>query len=839
MKQNKNIFPSLGIAAALLIATMFASCTKAELEAPVVKQGAEIRFGIEKNGISKPLTKSGSKSDSRVLVDYDPNDPCSLGLSMTVVDGIETPKSHLPATKGAQVSQKEQLTAFDVVSYFYADESAEDGSLVFADEVSDGVNTSKKTYYWPSFGVMNFIATYPAGLFGEAGIQTIADDNGHLRSFSYTIPETVANQQDIMIAVTNDVDCTEGAPVPLQFKHLLAAVQFKVGKMVATRINSLTISGVKGGTVTMTYDAANDKWNYLASSNNATYSPVYLVDGTPNIDTYGMAEGNYITSNENGMVMFVMPQVLEGATLYVSYTEQITGTPHQKTVTLTGHSWEAGKTLTYVINIDAETLQITIPTPPNADAHYVRIDMPYDFSGLNKFASEGITVSNVTATASWLDDDSNTASADKQSIYLKNSITNSNGNVTSTGLSSLQQQGYYTDEVWEVRYSVNNQGDRTYSVGSENGPERVKANNLGSPNLIDLVGTGIIHLFVDENDGTTDRNGIVEITATVTLGGISKPVTLGNGYFKQLCPSWNTNGVGVERFENDTEDINSFPYGFSYNRVVRYTNKYAEKDALGQFWDNLIGWFLSLFGYSTETILPNVEGQAPGFVDVKKTKDYKGEEIIHYVELNYSALNAISSIAQNNNGLINTRALYTYTGATDITELENQLNESFGFNSNGTSNNWTRTITPGADNPEYYAAYMALKRNRMREFITYVTTPDGNQQTVYKAILHKENEGQGESGVNESGADIIEWYLPSSEEAKSLVETGTGLEATPISPLDGIYWSSTAGVDPASGTNGYAYSYTYSKNTYSTVNPNEDRTVEHKVRAVRKKPTAN
>ena len=145
MKQNKNIFPSLSSAAALLIATMFASCTKAELEAPVVKQSAEIRFGIEKNIISKPLTKSGSESDSMVLVDYDPNDPNSIGLSMTVVDGIETSVSNLPATKGAQVTQKEQVTAFDVVSYFFADESAEDGSLVFADKVTDGVNTTQDT----------------------------------------------------------------------------------------------------------------------------------------------------------------------------------------------------------------------------------------------------------------------------------------------------------------------------------------------------------------------------------------------------------------------------------------------------------------------------------------------------------------------------------------------------------------------------------------------------------------------------------------------------------------------------------------------------------------------
>jgi hypothetical protein len=128
----------------------------------------------------------------------------------------------------------------------------------------------------------------------------------------------------------------------------------------------------------------------------------------------------------------------------------------------------------------------------------------------------------------------------------------------------------------------------------------------------------------------------------------------------------------------------------------------------------------------------------------------------------------------------------------------------------------------------------------MREVHTIITSsenPEGNQ--TEQAILHKVNEGIGTGNVNETGDDIIEWFLPSSNEAISLIETGTGTESTPISPLNGIYWSSTAGVDPDSGTNGYGYSYTYNNNVYSTNNPTQDRTSELKVRAVRKKPTAN
>lgn len=71
-------------------------------------------------------------------------------------------------------------------------------------------------------------------------------------------------------------------------------------------------------------------------------------------------------------------------------------------------------------------------------------------------------------------------------------------------------------------------------------------------------------------------------------------------------------------------------------------------------------------------------------------------------------------------------------------------------------------------------------------------------------------------------------------------EVGTGREDTPISPLNGIYWSSTTGDDPIAETNtaGYAYTFTFNNNAYSASNT-ADRNSNHKVRAVRKKPTAN
>ena len=808
MEKKMNIRPSLGIATALLFATMFASCTKVELEAPSVKYGAEISFGSVSVNSPKSQTKAASDSENKVIVAQDPTNTSSFGLDLAVTDGIETPKSNLPATKGTQVAG---INSFDVAAFYYADAS-QDGSLLFTETVTDGATGT--TYYWPSFGTLNFVAVYPAGILNRGNnadngnaVQTIADDSGNLQSFTYEIPSDIAQQQDVMVAVTKGVNNSEtGAPVPMNFKHLLSAVRFKVGKMLATRINSLTLSGVKGGEVTISYDSENDAWVYEASSDNVSYSPIYTTTaGTPNIDTYGLAEGNYITSNENEMVMFVMPQTLDGAKISIDYTELITGTRHENIeAILPLHSWVAGQTNTYIININAKTLQITIPTPPDADAHYVRVDMEYDLSGLNNYAGEGITISNITARTSWENDDSNTASSDKQDIYMKTSLT------------AMQVQDYFTDELWEMKYTVNSDGSTTPANPV---PTLTNSNILGEKELQLASGSqGFIYLFLDENDGATDRNGVLELTATVVQNGKSRTVTLGSGKFKQLCPCWNSSGVGVERFEDNGE----YPYGFVYNRTVTYTSSYAGDD---WGWLDWLRKLILLFtGSTAEELVPDSAGIAPGFVEYEYETIWN-RNIVTAVTLNYSALNTVKIRASDTDGLKNTRSLYNFTGATDITALESQLDENLS--------SWEKTVSPGSENAEYYAAYIALTRNKMRELHIEITGKNQNQQTVVqkidKAILH----------TDASGNDIIEWYLPSSYEAESLRETGTGLETTPISPLDGTYWSSTAGDDPESGSNGYAHSYTYSKNAYSTVNPNEDRTTERKVRAVRKKPTAN
>ena len=840
MKKNINICQGFSLTAAMLIATMFASCVKFELEAPSPEHGGEITFGTSSvHSISKTQTKSFPESGVKRIIEKDPNDPSSFGLDVMVQDGIESPIQNQIATRGVQLNS---INAFDVAAYYHVDVNSE-SKLYFADTVVDGVNTSEKTHYWPSTGYMNFVATYPTGLI-EDGISTLADNSGNLGSFTYTIPTNVIEQQDVMIAVKNNVDnaakCQDGTPVSLDFHHLFAAVRFKVGKMIATRINSLTISDVQGGTITISYNEDDDSWEYSASNPNASYSPVSTTNGAPNVDTYGLTEGNYITGNDNNLTMFVMPQVLNNAKITINYTELITNTTHTNQATLSGE-WIAGKTFTYIINIIADHLQVTLPNPPDADAHYVRVDMDYDLSGFAQYA-QGVTISNILATASWLNDGSNTASKDKQSIYLKKSIKNSSGQVTRTELSELQKQGYFTDELWVTE--INGK--------TKVGPKLKESNILGTNTKeLDIINKGTLHLFLDENDGDTDRNGQIMITATITANGQVMPnIILGLGNFKQLHPYWN-NGIGVERFE----DSAIHPYGFNYNRKVVYTNvngiDHLGGSWLEQGWNNFWSLIFSLLGYTTDTVLPELDDDiANDFINVDRDDDEWGKDIIKTVTIDYGQLSNLkaNNKALSQDGLINTQDLYDFTGNVDLAAMEEELNNSLTPNVEPNTDKkdpdtgWKVDITGSNEsNPEYYAAYIALTRNKMRELETTIKgSSDIDDQILYQAIMHKENEGNGSNGVNETGAEIIEWFLPSKEDAQKMKEIGTGREDTPISPLNGIYWSSTTGDDPIAETNtaGYAYTFTFNNNAYSTSNT-ADRNSNHKVRAVRKKPTAN
>ena len=784
MKQNKNIFPSLSIAAALLIATMFASCTKAELEAPVVKQDAEISFGLSGwNTPSKIATKGFAQSESKVLVKHNPDDPGSLGLSVTVVDGIDVPKSQIPVTKGHHITDIEE---FDVASYYYTQSPSFDANYIPWQEYNNGFSNGK-SYFWPSTGSMYFVARYPSKV-DENNETVFSEDispnnDGNLQ-FSYTIPASVVNQRDIMAAVEHvaDNNAHAGTPVNLKFQHLLAAVQFKVGDMQFIKINSLKIIGVIGGDIIFIYD--ENKGNWVASGGSTTtYDLTSIIP-----DTSAMIEGDEITNNKTNSLLFVTPQSLpSGAAIEVDYTETITQLSYKKQAKISGE-WIAGKTTIYSFNIQGTDFgTVEIPRPEDQDAHYIMMTMNYNMGNLLNVDK----IESVTATAQWINDESGST---KSGISLK----------FEDELSPTQIKGYWTDKRYTQTITVSSSGQTPSEIKEDNTTDSHGNKGLrGGPSLNITNSSKDIVLFIEENNGTKDREGELIFTAKLTSG---TNIVLGRGTFKQLCPSWNQ-GIGIERYEEDA----TYPYGFKYTRTVVYTNP-EPYDELG-LWGRIEAILRALFlGSSVDVALPDLSQAAGGFViPIYREVDVPFVGKIDYLEsitLDYSALNDIQNEA-NGSGKDNTIALYEFTGSTDIAELEKDLDAVIA--------SWKGNTTDLEDNPEEYAAFIALTRNRMCEL--QVTIKEGSDTKIqYKPLLYR-NAGYE-----------VEWFLPSSEEALLLRENGTSTDSA-TSPLTGEYWSSTAGDD----SQAYSHSFTFNNNT-CTINTQKGRLEYLKVRAARMQP---
>lgn len=720
--------------------------------------GEGICFGV-------PKDVSSWEPDSRTLLSGNTTTlPCqstdeTFGVSLIVKEQNTSFCSE--ASRGTQVISKDLLKEFDVAAFYYK-EGVTVAESFFTETVTDGVNTSGKIYYWPHKGTLDFMAIAPLGI--ARPMPTVGDYNANGVSFDYEVNEDVATHQDVMTAIAVGLNNrSTGAPVSLDFKHLLASVRFVVGDMQFIRIDALSISGVYGGNVTFTYDKDTNTWTNSVPTTKKTYTPGF-------VDTSGLPKGEEIAGNVNNGTFFMIPQTLpQGAQINVTYTELLTGETSSGKADISGQIWEAGKDYAYAFDIGT-SFDVTIPTPANQDAHYIMLEMPYELGELSSY------VSSITATAEFLDDGSNTSTKSGISLMFKEN------------LSETQKQGFWTDARYVETITVGTDG------GSSSSGVTKEADIRGESELsIGNKLSGSIVLFIEENNGTTDRNGQLVFTATLKNG---QNVTIGQGNFKQLCPSWNYQGIGVERIE-DTEK--SYPYGFHYNRKKTYkTSGWVSVSAI-------LSWILEWSLNSTIT----ADGK---FIKYNYGKvGIFGWTALTSIDINYAALNDVQSIAGGNDGLNNTKELYNFTGNTSISSIEQSLDNNTYLAISNTS---------GADGtPDDYAAFIALTCNRMYELKTTTKSQGEDPIITYKAVLYEEN-----------GNDIIEWYLPSSEEAKILKETGTSSQG--ISPLNGEYWSSTAGSD----ANAFAHSYTFNNNMFGSVNESKPRMDKCKVRAVRKKP---
>ena len=723
------------IAAVLLSASLF-SCSSDDFLGKAETNTDGISFGVStENGAS---TRANNSADGYTAARYtlrSDNSADTLCVRAVVTDGIGNDNAGRPATRAAM--QTSMYNDFKVVAA--VKENGNVGTQYYMDDVATKTGTNwvpSKVYYWPgSNRQLRFLAWAPT----DATFQSVPN-NPNATTLQYTTPAEAKNQRDIVAAATgfisNPSNDATCTPVGLQFKHLCTAIIIKTGEqMTAGTIKSVSLKGVKNSG---TYDMVSSAWTLNNSTADFTISPNQATTSTT-------SNGTDLNAGESTFML--LPQTLGAdSKLEVAFHDNISGRDRILSASLNGAEWPMGKTVTYRLSITPE-YELNIDNVSEiVDAHYVIEPIKIRLSNLE---------SNTKWTLSAKIDGEKYNGIDV-SVLLDN---------PEDGALSVAKQGFWIDKYVAIKRNDNGEIiSKTLTSQSARGTATVS-------------GTGNIetdaYVFIPENIGNSDRN----ITITLKVEGTSD-ADAATKTIIQKCPSWNGGNVGYERIEENNGG--NYPFGFLWDRKVTYSYK---------------GFLALLFKWVADSY-------KTANVDYLKTS-YKfvvGFRSVSTATIDYTALNNSLNVGMSKeDGLDNTRKLYTFKNIGSISEMEQDFDnlKILGYK-------WQDKKTEGGhyETVKNFAAKMVVMKNKFNVEKREQKDPEGNKVVFYVPDIDEK--------------DIL-WYLPASNEQMGITDTEY--------PLSGTYWSSTAADD---NTNAYIYS----SGSSSVEN---GRMATHKIRAVRKK----
>ena len=467
-------------------------------------------------------------------------------------------------------------------------------------------------YYWPG-------ADYTCSFFGIAmsdaklttqsfysNVTTTTNDAGQIVSFDYTVPDAAIDQPDIMVASTGNVagDGSDGAS--LNFKHILSAINVKVGiDKVPTDITNITINSI-------TFNNIYAKGAYTIATGAWTNTVFYDVKKSFKVDFNGSTsgEGTYGGFKDNdgqimngtGATLMLLPQTLRNdATITVSY--KLNNTTYSATANIGGSFWEAGKAINYVLNIDNSDGVEFLTQDSYVDAHYIilPLNIKYQFSSTSKPTVTLRAIDVATGnTADW--------------VQFRQE------------LKEVENDGWWPDT--NNVYNVNDDGDETG-----------KNTSYSRSNTLTISKTGQCFAFLTENIGTVNR----QVRFELVVDNVSqKDITI-----TQLCPTWNGT-KGCERIEEGE----SLPWG--YNWILKEGQKdykvVVKTEGLTAIWMMIVNY---LYG---------------GAAERKSEMDWGDFKYYNYFTFDYTDFinemaNEDNGAGSNTDGLQNTTYMFNYTSA--------------------------------------------------------------------------------------------------------------------------------------------------------------------------------
>lgn len=664
-----------------------------------------------------------------------------LPCGVYVQDGIYPNNDEKPLTRGAVINSIG--SSFNVWATYTDDEgssSAYFSNLKFTKGSGDVFSSQGTTYYWPGSGTIDFVAVANTPSSGFTPIMS----SGKLESFTYTVPTEATDQSDIIVATAKNVAGNKNASVPLSFKHIMSAVNVKIGKVVPGEIRSITFKNVY------------NKGEYLVDQG------VWVVDKTSIGDfTVHMEGGEFVSSGDDakdtpvntaaGTFMFIPQNPGENAEMVIEFYDSTTkytyadgddDTEHNALRgSIKGDNWDMSKTVNYMLSID-ESFTLTIePVGKKLDAHYV-------------IGYANVTVKDI---GSWII--SATASDMSEVTILPEEEVN-----------VVAKEGFWTD--YEVDDSGNKISDNSPSTG-RNGYK--SARGLSSWSGSGDVSNKLFYIFIPENIGNTDRQINLELRSTEEGSTASTTKVL-----LQKNPNWTDRGFGWEVVDDEEEG----EYGFKFTRKRTFIFPYK-----------LGSKSFPVYAHYTKDEAMNIAKtiinsfNATSFVSAEYyTQDYVTTRM--YVQVDYTKLNTITGASSTEDGYANTLALYDLGGIVTTGALEVALENTKKTESGHEGEKMFRNPVSSDDIPSSAAnvdvTLDADGNSKISEdlkgAITYILKK--NRYYFQKKI---DSEGNSTAYYAYFKRDDIKWYMPACGQF-SVFTSNPNIE----NDIPHNYWSSTA-----------------------------------------------
>ena len=543
----------------------------------------------------------------------------------------------------------------------------------------------------------------------DATFQSVPN-NPNATTLQYTTPAEAKNQRDIVAAATGFISnpSNDATCTPVGLQFKHLCTAIIIKTGEQMTAGTIKSVSLKGVKNSGTYDMVSSAWTLNNSTADFTISPNQATTSTT-------SNGTDLNAGESTFML--LPQTLGAdSKLEVAFHDNISGRDRILSASLNGAVWPMGKTVTYRLSITPEYELKFTSEPEMQDAHYViyPIKIKVDPTLVDK-NKRGEVVGG-----GW------TLKSTSPKVTLCKELT------------ELTSLGYWVEE---------DRGTQTIE-GTETGEVTVYA-------------------FLEENITDAERDIVLELSPKKYPSATSAKFTI-----KQLCPSWNTQGLGCERFEDG-----DYPWGFKWDSSMKITYDMSEAGGTG-FWGPLRRWIMKI----------QIKYYGDKYKDYITYTTYWAQ--LKTLTIDFSKVPNLDVADSPDDGNLNTWELYNFNGISDVTGLMAQLEEWGG-----------KPDKVLEQNPAEYAARMCTMKNK---FNKEKIAQEGNN-VAYRPVLKREN---------------LVWYLPAKNEFSMVVDNDY--------PLNGNYWTSTASEIAHDNEN----SYKYLQNSGSSLNI---RTDKFHVRAARKK----